>query len=294
MISRAARPAATLVGVAALLSLSAGLPGAVLPGQEPAAAEITGRVVDSLAGSPLTGAWIYGETSRAETRAGQDGRFALPVGTPREGRIVVRSVGYVPRLVDVPVTDSGADLGTIPLRAVATRLDQIAVEAEEVRIEPGLAGFYRRKQNGLGTFLTRDDIERRHPRKTSQLLEHTSGVVIECPRSGSTSDCIAYNSRGKDIRLRSGAVGGGRALPGGIGAAGGGGTPGEEDAAAGWQFTRCPMAIWLDGTPSTLGLDEIPAETIVAIEVYPGAALTPATFGTGRCGVIAIWTRSRG
>ena len=57
------------------------------------------------------------------------------------------------------------------------------------------------------------------------------------------------------------------------------------------KVENCEMDVWLDGKRSTMQVDDIAVPDIAAIEVYSGPATTPAAFGSGYCGVIAIWTR---
>jgi hypothetical protein len=45
---------------------------------------------------------------------------------------------------------------------------------------------------------------------------------------------------------------------------------------------------------TSLKPDEIPLRWVAGIEVYSGLATTPPDFGSGRCGVVAIWTTRAG
>ena len=51
------------------------------------------------------------------------------------------------------------------------------------------------------------------------------------------------------------------------------------------------MEVWVDGKRSSFQLDDVALPDIAAIEAYSGPATTPAAFGSGHCGVVAIWTR---
>src|SRR6267143_5235066 len=135
----------------------------------PVERSVTGVVVDSLSGKVLRGAVLYFDGDRAEHQSGRDGRFRIEHVSIGDTLLVVRSIGYVPAFIVVPPSSSASaiDLGQVTIRQVATRLDQIAVEAEAVRAYPQLYDFYRRKQEGLpGQFFTREDIDRSASRKT--------------------------------------------------------------------------------------------------------------------------------
>jgi TonB-dependent Receptor Plug Domain/Carboxypeptidase regulatory-like domain len=123
------------------------------------------------------------------------------------------------------------------------------------------SGFdLRRERGAMGTFFTRDDIDRRAPLSISDLLRGMAGVQIS---SGDNGDVITFRR----------SVGG---LFGG---------------------TACQPLYVLDGMRlsddpqsflSTLTMDEV-----YGVEVYKGPSETPGEFlGLGaECGVIVIWTR---
>ena len=135
-----------------------------LPGQQLFRRTVSGMVYDSVSGRPLGGAEVYFATQVGQARSAGDGRFQIEGGLARDSVLVVRRIGYVLRTV--VVTPSAAlpvlDVGPVFLRPVATALDEILVEAEEVRRYPVLEGFYQRKYAlaGLGHFFTRDMVQR--------------------------------------------------------------------------------------------------------------------------------------
>lgn len=174
-------------------------------------------------------------------------------------------------------------MGRIYLRPIATELDRITVEAEEVRLFPQLADFYRRKQEGFaGQFITREDLERSGVRRTSEALRRGPRMQLDCPvdpvKSG--DQCVVRNQRYRDIRP---ANTGRRPQTGDL-----------TESGAGYNLLRCEMDIFVDGQRSSLKVDEVPLDRIAAIEVYSGPATTPAAFGMSRCGVVAIWTKRPG
>jgi hypothetical protein len=233
---------------------------------------ITGTVMDSLNGRGLPDATVYLDGSRDQHRTGNNGRFTIHDVPVEAVTVIVRRIGYVPLRVPVPASASAdlIDIGTVAIRPVATELDRIAVEAEEVRIQPHLADFYRRKQEGFpgGTFITRDEIAVTGAIKSSEVLRRVAKVEMGCNNNvGEGDSCVARNRRGRDVRLRPGAAGNS------------------------YSLDRCAMEVWVDGHRSTVTVDEIPVDQIAAVEVYAGVATTPAALGQGRCGVIAFWLR---
>ncbi len=256
-----------------LVGTLAALP-ASLPAQEQG---VTGVVLDSVSRRPLEGASVYFTTLEGESRTTADGRFRLRVASGRDTLMVVRRIGFVPTTFTVHLSPGVpvSDLGYLQLRPVATRLDVMAVEAEQVRRYPQLEGFYARKDGlqGLGHYFTRDDVEKVAAARTSDLLRRSHKVEIECGKSPG-AQCFAASRRARETRLS-------RAPRD---------STNIEDVSLSFGTGRCRMEVWVDGVRSPFDLDTIPVDWIVGIEIYSGPATTPPVFGMGACGVVAIWT----
>jgi carboxypeptidase family protein/TonB-dependent receptor-like protein len=221
----------------------------------PSPARLTGRVADAV-GSAIVKAEIVvtNTTFRAET--GADGRFdlgGLPTG-PLE--VIVRRLGFSP--AKIPLDLGAGELRDIRvlLSPVAMMIDSVAVTAEGPAIEMAYGGFEMRRSRGFGTFITREQIEKKNPRVTTDLFRTVSGVkllresgtpTVVSTRLGTTAYCpVRYFIDGASYPLYG-------------------------------------QSIDIMVQVADIG----------AIEVYPGGATVPPQFG-GResaCGVIAIWTR---
>lgn len=260
------------------LALAVG-PAHPLFGQEPLPRTVFGQVLDSVTGRPLDRADVYFTTLVGQARTGPDGRFWLEGASTRDSVLVVRRIGYVARRVVVtPAARLRAlDVGHVYLRPVATELDAIAVEAEEVRRYPVLEGFYQRRQafSGLGHFFTREFIERTGALKTSDVLRRSHKLEVECGKNPG-GQCAATSRRARETRL----VVRPRDSTG----------TGAESEGVFFEAGRCRMDVWVNGVRSPFDIDATPVDWIVGIEIYSGPATTPPVFGTGPCGVVAIWT----
>jgi hypothetical protein len=246
---------------------------------------VAGQVLDSVAQRPVGGAVLYFEGRRDEFHTDSYGRFHIAGAGPADTLLVVRRIGFVPLRVTVPVA---TPLGAVYLRPVATQLDRIAVEVEEVNRYPQLASFYRRKQAGLtGSFVTRDEISQLSARLVSEVLRRSARIEMDCSQQQIGDDrCASRNRRGRNII---------RVPP-----------PGQQNAARRQNFApvdsnsidfgldRCEMDVYVDGMRSSMKVDEVPVSWVAGIEVYSGLATTPPEFGHGRCGVVAIWTTRAG
>ena len=187
-----------------------------------------------------------------------NGRLRL-AGVPAGVQTVeVRRMGYSTRLKLV-------DLRAGESTPVAFELEVEAIPVAAIRVDAKRrdwgreylerSGFVRRRRNGIGSFLTRADIERRRPTFLSDALRSVSGLRFQ--PNGMRGD--AYVSMART-----------------------GSRP-------------CPVQYFVDGQLIGPGfnIDEISAGDVEGLEIYRGASQVPPEFNrrTSACGVIAVWTR---
>lgn len=190
--------------------------------------------------------------------SGEDGRFRLEA--PRAGVYVVR--GRAPfhhPLVDGPVELVEGEIVEVQFRLTASPvvLDGIEVEVEARSARLERAGFFERQRQGLGHFITEEDIDRRNPHYVSDLLRHLPRVEVR----DALPPGVAFRARPS---FRSSAY--------------------------------CSPRVYIDGFPEhhvDSPVNAVPPHDVAAIEVYPSQIAVPAQFAGGLtgCGVILIWTR---
>ena len=127
-------------------------------------------------------------------------------------------------------------------------------------------GFKRRVRNGFGTFITRDQVERRNPVLVTDLLRDVPGLQVSASASGLRPAVRIGRSAGYN----------------------------------------CATQIFVDGflmnrrmgfQPDDFRIDDaVSPQSIEGIEIYRGLSTVPAEFlnPDADCGVIAIWTRRGG
>lgn len=216
---------------------------------------LTGRVADAVGAAIVKAEILVSNTTfRAET--GSDGRFEL-AGLPSGSiEVVVRRLGFSPAKIPLELEMGEMRDIRVLLSPVAMVMDSVAVVAEAPAIEKAFGGFEARKSRGFGTFITREQIEKKNPRVTTDLFRTVSGVkllrengtpTVVSTRLGNMAFCpVRYFIDGTNYPLYGQSI-------------------------------------------DTM----IQVADIGAIEVYPGGATVPPQFG-GResaCGIIAIWTR---
>lgn len=219
-------------------------------------AVLTGTVT-ATNGQPLEGAQILLLGTQLGGRTDHNGNFrlgGLPGGTQS---IEVRQIGYAPRRYAV-------DLSPDKVSKIDPVLEERAVVLEAVEVAAkkgsGIPGFDQRKKNGFGTYITRDDIEKRGAIRTTDLFRTIPGVQV------------LWNGSGYTVQMSRASTG---------------------YCPVQYYIDGSPFL-------STGGddMDQIvQPQDIQAIEVYKGPTETPAEFqgaGSASCGTIVIWTRRGG
>ncbi len=135
-----------------------------------------------------------GGVPTAATRAtvtGDDGGFRIP-GLPT-GRVTlaVRRIGY--QAVTIDTVAASTPTLDVTLTPVAQRLAAVVVKGRRRAYTGPLAAFNRRRDLGFGHFITQDDIDNRHPLRTSDLLRTIPGVGVYS--SGPVSALRLRNAR---------------------------------------------------------------------------------------------------
>jgi len=224
---------------------------------------IDGFVTDTLL-QPLNAADITIVGSGLRVVTGANGRFRMVQVPAGQYLLVVRRIGYAPTsgIVDVPVADTLRLTYTLERSTIA--LDTVRINSRRVTMR--MVDFEQRRLQGIGQFITQEEIERRGSMQTSDFLRYMRGVQVSQNTTQVFGGTQVYSRR----------EGGGF------------------DANQQQQF--CPMQVLLDGIilPRYFNLDLLPPpKQISGIEVYAGAATIPPQFGgvDRRCGVVAVWTR---
>ncbi len=196
------------------------------------------------------------------------GRFVY--SSPRPGKVVmlVRRLGYNPGTLSVDVVAGDTARVTFAMTAVPQTLSTVAVRDTTNSLSPFLSGFDRRVANhaGSATYITRDEIDKRKPSLTTDLLRRVTAISLV----DSSGVLVAVSRRMKKPVIRAGQLG---------------------------DIAPCPLQVAVDGQLKEWGyaVNSISPEEIHGIEVYPGPATIPAEYASMRrdanCGLLMIWTR---
>ena len=145
-------------------------------------ARLSGTVVTAMGGRPVPGARVSLSGS-SHTSANERGEWIIadaPLGTRM---LEVRAVGYYPERRVVDVLTGGEPIRSA-LSTMAAVLDTVKVTAS--RLGSRISGFAERRHNGVGRYLTPEDVAARRPIVTSDLFRTVPGMRLEYAALGDT------------------------------------------------------------------------------------------------------------
>jgi hypothetical protein len=218
---------------------------------------VVGGIVVDTAGAAIEDVDVGILSARRLTKTNDKGRFRFTGVPAGDVEVSVRRLGYEPQKLNV-VVGRGSDTLRFVLAPRAMTLDAVEVERESRRMF-WIEDFHRRRINGMGSYVSREEIEARRPSHTSDVLRHLPGIRF-----------VALQGR-TGVRFVS---------------------------SAGTRRDCIPM-IWVDGQRAPgMEVDEITVTNIEGIELYNGPSTTPLQFSQSSslrtCGTIVIWTRIPG
>jgi hypothetical protein len=225
-----------------------------------AAQSIQGRLLEQGSGRPLPSAVIMlvsgaNAAPGASTKSDSAGRFLLRVPAGGIYRVRVEDPGYRTAVTPEVEVGPGDQLGiTLHLLPDTLQLRPMQVTAASRPATRSVSGFTERaKRRAGGAFITRDQIDKRHPMTVSDLLATVPGLQV-------VTDPLRF---GADVRTTEGCR--------------------PQVYLDGVRYPLRGETIDQIVSPSQLE----------GIEVYPHAAEVPIEFQApgSTCGAILLWTR---
>jgi hypothetical protein len=243
-------------------------------------AVVEGKVL-SPTGAPIPETEIIWQTDRRSVLSRADGSFSLVVPFRGPTVILVRRPGYSAQILRVDLS-KGVWRGNILLEPGSFRLPDVVVDAKyakpaEYAGTSKYDGFFQRRKLGVGTFVTREEIERSNAMHTLEILRGIPGLHINAglPGDPTTADIKMPRCESDDHRLGKVTVWiDGRMLI---------------------EERRAP-----NGVPGLYGfgsyqlaeqLSRITPTGIEMVEIYRGPGQIPGEFHWDGCAAVVIWTR---
>jgi len=119
---------------------------------------------------------VAGTALQGETDEGGTARLAnVPAGV---ARIDVRRLGFRPAAIRMTVAAGASVTTKITLIRAVPQLSTILVRGSAHAYPARLAGFYHRRQVGIGHFYTREEIEKQHLYKLTDLFRRIPGMQL--------------------------------------------------------------------------------------------------------------------
>jgi hypothetical protein len=196
-----------------------------------------------------------GVTVRSDT----SGRFIIAGVTAGATDISFRRISFTPVILSFPIAEDDTIEAQVTLGGAAQWLPATVVDAP-VEHQRRLEAFEAHRRAGAGHFITRADIERRSPRRLTDLLRSIPGTSIGLDQNGLPT-----------LRFS--------------------GTP---------HLNCTPAYFMDGMRIRALNIDDISPVDIEGIELYAGSAGLPPEYNqfflgsTAVCGTVVIWTRLPG
>jgi hypothetical protein len=236
-------------GSALLLSLFAATTAAA----QLRSGSVSGTVKDSL-GAPISDVEITDVAAAKTVRTDSLGRFLLADVPSGNIDVSFRRLAYAPVVLLITIPPADTTEVEVVLSVVAQELKGMVIQEHPSQLRR-LVAFESRRKRGIGHFITRSEIEDRHPLLLSDMLRTVPGAMLINAENGRTS-------------LRFARVSSGNCPP---------------------QFFVDGIEV------TGFSIDDMPPGDVEGVELYAGAAGLPPEYnrlhGTSICGTVIIWTR---
>jgi hypothetical protein len=253
------------------------VPGAMAAQSDTTRVMVSGVVIDPLR-QPIEGVELLVVGSATSAMSSKAGTFRFFIPANREVLIRVRRPGYRSQLLKV----TGEWKGAVLLEPGVFELPEVQVTAYYAK-PARYAGtykyddYFRRRRQGLGHFIDREEIEIRQPMYTSDLFTGRAGIKVTANIPGQTKKFTFARCNERQFSALNGR--------------GGGATP--------------RINVYVDGRKITLHraepgsgngelLDLVDPHDIEMVEIFRGPGELPPEFNDGNCGAIVFWTRQGG
>jgi hypothetical protein len=228
---------------------------------------LAGRVTN-LNGIPIAKAEVIIVNTDLKAVTTDSGTYEFLAAPTGRVRVIARRIAFEPEEQRVTLDPGRMKQVDFELKGIPELLDSVMVREAGGNGRMGV--FWARRLNGNGAFLTPDEIQRRRPQRSSDLLRTITGVKVTAGESGFEHPQITMGRNPILSRVGAGS--------------------GPTSAAA------CRVSYYIDGAyvpPGTFHLDDMSPLMIEAIEVYRGPSETPSALRQRdtACGVIVVYTR---
>jgi len=141
---------------------------------------IIGRIFDEHTNEAMIQGLIFLDSVRHDVPISSQGRFVLTKVPAGRHRVEIRAVGYRPHVLEVALVDGQILERQFPMFFTGDKLPDLTVESRNSRLLPRFNDFERRRQQGLGFYITRDEIKAKGYMNMGDALRTVQGVRVDC------------------------------------------------------------------------------------------------------------------
>jgi len=153
-------------------------------GAGPDSSAIVGRLVARDSHEPIPRARVALSDTPLTTTTDSSGRFTFTGLPPGAHTLEIRAVGYAPATWPVTLAPGQVLAHDFELTLLAYQLPEVVVKDKGLR---RFADFERRRQSGMGAFITRERIDRANTASLVDVLVTVRGVKQVCI----SNECVA-------------------------------------------------------------------------------------------------------
>lgn len=143
-------------------------------------AGIIGRIFDEHTNEAMNQGLIFLDSARYDVPISSQGRFVLSKLRAGPHRVEIRAVGYRPHVLEIALVEGQVLERHFPMVFTGDKLPDLTVESRNSKLLPRFSDFERRRQNGLGAYITRDEIRAKGYMNMGDALRTVMGVKVNC------------------------------------------------------------------------------------------------------------------
>ncbi len=272
-----------------------------------AKAALSGRVTADSGGLPVSYAGIRVPELDRFAQADSNGVYRLDDLRVGSFVVIAEAPGFRARRAFVTVTEAGAATQNFVLARSTHLLATVDVRAKAPpRTSPKMVDFERRRQRGLGKYVTRADLERYPGRQLEEVLRSTSVAtqfikspsgqtwLISARQSATNMGMLASRNADyvRDTRCHVQVVLDGAVISSSTALRAPRVHAGENTGGRGGMSDPRTQ---VQGGDDPIDLNLFFTDQLEGVEFYPDATTTPVQYRTGAavCGTLILWTRDK-
>lgn len=238
--------------------------------QGPARSVVIASVADADSGKPLENAEVTVSDANVSAHTDWSGEARIANVVPGKHKFQVRHPGYAALDIDLMVV--GDSIGPVfRLASTAAPLPALAPVTVNAKAQPSfLKDFETRRSQGIGKFLTADDLAAQINRPLISVLVHAFSSLMAAPDPSRTGHDLLMTRR-SNPRLEQSNI---------------------QPMEAYKSESHCGVDIYLNGSQFHDDLESLRTADIAGVEYYAiGSAPGEYRRPTDSCGVLLLWTK---